>query len=610
MSLSATHSDNAGMLMRLERQEAIDCASDSNQLHHQRNHTNPRTTKPSSIPLQPSESQKAQKQSRLSQQRHELKPTQHPQRRRQSHEPHVSTQNLLQAPQRHSQHQPRPSRVSFKHTVVVHRPSTSQSALRTRGQSDQAPGSRTRNFRPSPGPLLPVNSRSDQSEQRRHMQDLSDNQAMVQATSVRINRANSSPEQPFRSHNSNLPRSNTETYAELSRARRREIISRVNESVQTVMGSMLSDKSKSVQWKPKLRKKDISYFTDEMTVKAGQTRFCCVSHSHASVEDIMELFVVSEEESMRRNIRVLSDTLLEARIVSILRRPTKERPMNSIYIRHACHQTPGLLMNRKVCLIVATDIIHQPDGSVIGYCLWDSIDDPEFVETTNKSNLQSCTMFRSGFFLRRSGRTSSSQNDQILTKIVYMVGLEPGGWAPGFTARLLMEKFGDNLLRLCSHFRRKRLDSRTFVKKTQWVSKLSAKSCRNCKKSFQVLSTRVNCHSCGHVVCRSCATKESVELHAVGLVPMHICFLCLKKAGLPIPPLVQKSLSTLRRRRLQSDTATISRDIARVQIEPPHIHHCNSAVESDFIKDEDGDDDDTDTGEWAFTSSGMPFRSN
>eukprot|EP00644_Phytophthora_capsici_P000646 jgi/Phyca11/505843/fgenesh2_kg.PHYCAscaffold_16_\ len=397
--------------------------------------------------------------------------------------------------------------------------------------------------------------------------------------------------------------SSTESYVELSPARRREIISRLNKSVQSVMASMLADGSNNVQWKPKLRKKDVSYYMDDSSVKPGQTRFCCVSHTHATVEDIMKLFVVPDADSVVRNNRVLSDSLLGARVLSVLRQPTKDRPMNSMYVRYSSYQAPGLMVNREVCLAVATDIIRQPDGSTIGYCLWDSIDEPEFAEAS-KPGLEPCVMFRSGFFLRRSGRPSNGQN---YTKIVYMVGLEPGGWAPGLTARLLMERFGENLTRLCSHFRRKNLDSRTFVMKTQWVSKMSAKSCKQCTKSFQMLSNRVNCHACGHVVCRSCASKELVELHAVGIVPMHICFNCLKKAGLPVSTSCQtQPSSSQRRRRLQSDTATISRVTAQAQpLSQSQPQQSQSVVDSDFIEEED---DDTDTGEWAFTPSGVPVR--
>ncbi|CAH0513785.1 unnamed protein product [Peronospora belbahrii] len=399
--------------------------------------------------------------------------------------------------------------------------------------------------------------------------------------------------------------SSTESYIELSPIRRREIIISVNESVQYVMASMLSDRASNVQWKPKFRRKDISYYLDEMSVKPGQTRFCCVSHTHATVEDIMKLFVMSDADSMARNSRVLSDNLLETQILSVLRWPTTERPMSSMYVQYACYQNPGLMQDREVCVAVATDMIRQPDGSTIGYCLWETVDGPEFAEITNKC--EPCIMFRSGFFLRRPGRRHQSTTDNLNqndTKIVYMIGLEPGGWAPGLTTRLLMEKFGSNLTRLCSHFRRKQLDSRTFVMKTEWLSKMSAKSCKQCEKQFQMLSNRVNCHSCGHVVCRSCVSKELVDLHAVGLVPMNICFCCLEKVGLPTSS--QHARPSLGRRRLRSDNTSAHRVTTwQPSSQPQPYRQSKSVVDTDLIAE---DDDDSDTGEWAFTPSGVPIR--
>ncbi|KAF4029266.1 FYVE zinc finger domain-containing protein [Phytophthora infestans] len=567
-----------------------------------------RTKRPPQQPPQPS-----QQHSRPIQQ--DTRPSQRRGSRR--HEPVSqrqprSTQQTPEAPRRHSQHEIRPPRQNPERREAFGHFLDPQLALNQRQDGRQPRRQSDRPLRPS-RPVGTDSGGTEASQPRRQV--LAGRERSMQPGS-------GSPVQPPRSsqkisrHHSDKSASSgssssTDTYIELSPIRRREIINRMTESVQYVMASMLSDNSSSVQWKPKLRKKDISYFMDESSVKPGQTRFCCVSHSHATVDEIMKLFVVPDADSVVRNNRVLSDSLLEARVLSVLRRPTEKRPMNSMYVRYSSYQAPGLMVNREVCLAVATDIIHQADGSTIGYCLWDSIDDPEFAEASNKPGLEPSTMFRSGFFLRRSGRRSSSNNEQNYTKIVYMVGLEPGGWAPGLTARLLMERFGDNLVRLCSHFRRKNLDSRTFVMKTQWLSKLSAKSCKECHKAFQVLSNRVNCHSCGHVVCRSCVSKEQVDLHAVGLVPMHICFMCLGKAGLPVPPALQKTRSNQGRRRLQSDTATISQLTTQAQpssqSQEPY-QQSKSVVESDLIEEEEEDDDDTDTGEWAFTPLGVPIR--
>ncbi|KAL4107032.1 hypothetical protein PRIC1_005067 [Phytophthora ramorum] len=559
-------------------------------------------------PLQ--QTPKLSRPSRIAQQ--QARPSQSQQRqshqgpRRQSQAPARQSQRV---PQRRTSEQPtRPSQPAPDHVrsfgrslgptqpVANHRSSSAQPPRR---QSQQIPDYRARNFECSLGPSRPAPNLSTQAQQAPRPAQ----QIPTGFPSLERHRSDKST--------SSGGSSNSEPLVELSPARRREIISRVNESVQNIMASMLSDSSSNVQWKPKLRKKDISYYMDESSVKPGQSRFCCVTHTHATVDEIMKFFLISDSDSLLRNNRLLYDNLLETRILSVLRRPTKERPMSSMYVKYSSFQTPGLMVNRDTCVAVATDMLRQPDGSTIGYCLWDSVDDPEFAEATKKPGLEFCPMFRSGFFLRRSGRRQSSNDPaQGYTKIVYMVGIEPGGWAPGLTARLLMERFGSTLTRVCSHFRRKQLDSRTFVMKTQWVSKLSAKSCKQCSKSFQVLSSRVNCHACGHVVCRSCASKELVELHAVGLVPMHICYSCLEKAGLPTPLSAQKDRATSRRRRLQSDTASISRGTAQAQAQPlsrsQPQHQSKSVIESDLI--EEDDDDDTDTGEWAFTPSGVPVR--
>ncbi|CAI5711588.1 unnamed protein product [Peronospora destructor] len=246
-------------------------------------------------------------------------------------------------------------------------------------------------------------------------------------------------------------------YIELSPARRREIIIRVTEFVQNVMASMLSDKASNVQWKPKFRKKDISYYVDETSVKPGQTRFCC--------------------NTCRQSPSPISTALANYRA--------------TMYVQYTSCRSPGLMVDREVCIAVATDMIHQPDGSTIGYCLWETVDGPEFAKATNK--FESSIMFRSGFFFRRSGRQRQSTTgyaNQSYTKIVYMVGLEPDGWAPGLATKMLMEKFGTTVTRLCSHFRRKQLDSRMFVMKTEWTSKISPKSCKQCEAAPSAVEPR------------------------------------------------------------------------------------------------------------------------
>ncbi|KAF4029265.1 FYVE zinc finger domain-containing protein [Phytophthora infestans] len=391
-----------------------------------------------------------------------------------------------------------------------------------------------------------------------------------------------------------LPRGAEKTAAappqgRLSSVQRREIMDRVGRSVKKVMSSMLPGDKNDELWKTKFQKKNTSYYADETSVKPGQTRFCCVSHTHATVDEIMSLFIPTDVDSVLHNNKLVFDNVIDAKIVSVLRRPTRQRPMHSLYLRYSTFQTPGPLANRDMCVAVATDMFRQPDGSTIGYCMWDSVDDLEFLDTVKQPGFDVCTMFRSGFFFRHPGRTTGDSM-QGQTKMIYMVGLETGAWASGLTARLRMEKHGSTLERVRTHFRRKYLDPSTFVIKTEWESKCAAKSCKQCDKTFQVLSNRVNCHACGHVVCRSCVSKESVEVHTVGLVPIHVCFWCLEKAGLPAPASTRKTRASLRQRRHQSETASAFRQTI-------------SVVYTDV-----GSDEDTDDGEWAITTMGVPVR--
>ncbi|GMF55227.1 unnamed protein product [Phytophthora fragariaefolia] len=398
------------------------------------------------------------------------------------------------------------------------------------------------------------------------------------------------------------------TFVELSPRRRREVILRMKKSAKKAMDSMLPDSSTNPQWKLKLRKKDISCYVDETIVEPGQTRFCCVSHTHATVDEVMSLFLSTDKDTQARNNRLLFENMVETRVLTELREPTKERPMNSMSIRYSTYQTPGPLANRQMCLAVASDMVRQPDGSMIGYYLWDSIDDAEFAKA-KKPGLEVCKMFRSGFFVRRSGRRGSTDAPtQGQTKIVCMVGMEHAAWASGLTTRFLMEKYGSTLERVCAHLRRKNFDSQTFVMKTQWASKCTTKSCRQCEKPFQVLSNRVNCHACGQVVCRSCSTKESVEIQAVGIVPTHICFWCLEKAGLPAPSSALKARKSknMRIKRLESDTAVMYRASCQANAQTQQREKSVSVVDGDFTDDDD--EDYSDSGEWAITTQGIPVQ--
>ena len=183
-------------------------------------------------------------------------------------------------------------------------------------------------------------------------------------------------------------------------------------------------------------------------------------------------------------------------------------------MRRLSFQTSRPWRSRESNAIVTTDILPQADGSTVGYCLWEAIDDRDIEEAVKTTRLEQSTCFRSGFYFRQPGRTESTTGDvtQGQTEVVYMVGIGSGAWS---TSRLALEKHGSGIHRLCSHFRTKYLDPSTFVVETQRGSKCSTKSCKGCAKRFHLLSHRVNCHACGHVVCRSCVSKEPGAQHVV-----------------------------------------------------------------------------------------------
>ncbi|CAH0477584.1 unnamed protein product [Peronospora belbahrii] len=382
----------------------------------------------------------------------------------------------------------------------------------------------------------------------------------------------------------------------LPSARHREIMSDMSQSVEEVMSSMLPGGLNNMQWKFKLQKKNIAYYRDEASIKAGQTRFCCVSHTHATVDELVSLFFPTDNNAVLRNNKLLHDNVMDAKVLLTLRCPTKERPMNSMYVRYTSFRTSGPLPNREMYVVVATDMIRQSDGSTVGYCLWESIDDHEILNAVKTTGHEVSTSFCSGFLFHHPGRTKSASGDSMegYTKIIYMVGME-GGYRPSsLTSRSVMEKHGLTVDRLCSHFRQNHLDPSTFVVRTQWKTLRAAKSCNQCKKPFHMLSKRVNCHACGHVVCKSCISKETVALPTIGVVSTHVCFGCLKKAGLPTPTLsIQKTRSSLRQKRLHYETASTFRDVIAV------VYTDISEAEDDTV---------TDTDEWAITTMGLPIR--
>jgi hypothetical protein len=245
------------------------------------------------------------------------------------------------------------------------------------------------------------------------------------------------------------------------------MLTQIHATVDNVLDSMVGDHPPKVDWRPRGAKKDIFYYVDN-NVSPDQTRFCCVSETTARAEEVVKLFLVADTETLLKNNRVMYDNILNARILSVLEKPTREEPFKSVYIRYSSYATPKPIGDRDLCLLVATNVIPQNDGSTIGYCLWDSVEIPECPDFHKSRGLVRSRMTRSGFFCRTA---CDGPGGGVRTKIVYLIGMEIGGAAaPKFAAWLLMEKFGSVLSRLCNYFRRKHLDSATFRPRSDWPS--------------------------------------------------------------------------------------------------------------------------------------------
>jgi hypothetical protein len=247
--------------------------------------------------------------------------------------------------------------------------------------------------------------------------------------------------------------------------RQTEMLEQIHATVAVVLDSMASERPSHTFWRPKGTKKDVAYYVDD-NVLPDQYRFCCVAETSAHTEEIMKLFLMTDTETLLKNNRTMYNNILDARVLSVLDKPTRERPFQSVYVRYSSFATPSLMDDRDMCVLVATDVFTHDDGSTIGYCLWDSVELPECPDYHKTKGLVRSRMFRSGFFLRTTqGGPQGSQ-----TKIAYLVGLEAGGATPRLAAWLVMEKFGANLARLCGHFRRRHLDPTTFCPRSRWPS--------------------------------------------------------------------------------------------------------------------------------------------
>ncbi|KAL3667007.1 hypothetical protein V7S43_007952 [Phytophthora oleae] len=314
-------------------------------------------------------------------------------------------------------------------------------------------------------------------------------------------------------------------YLELPDQVKNMLTRQISAAVEDVLDSMMREGTEDAHWRGRMRKDGIVYYEDRESVTKEQTRFCCVDTTEASVEEVINLFVVSDTDMLLQRCRIMYDNIMDARVLHVLEHPSDERPMRSSYVRYTAFKARTLQRNhRDMCVVVSTDVIQHPDGSTVGYCVWDSLNLPDVSQFNVPQGFIRTRMFRSGYFVQNSGEPGA------LTKVAYIVGIEAGGLAPRLTTRYYMPRFGEVLSRIIAHLRRRQLDPSTFVSPSEWTDKRMVEFCQCCTKHFgavKLLDTRrYNCVSCGDVICHACHHVEEIELPGARNTSVGICVGC------------------------------------------------------------------------------------
>jgi hypothetical protein len=247
---------------------------------------------------------------------------------------------------------------------------------------------------------------------------------------------------------------------------KQQLMESIGAAVDDVLDGMMRDDPANSTWKLRMRKNNVEYYEDRSTVRRGESHFCCASIVEAQVEDVVQLFVLADADTLLQRCRIMHDNVVNAQVLSVLESPSDAHPYRSVYVRYTAFQTPKVMRsNRDMLVVVATDLITFSDGSTVGYCVWDSLNLTELTAFDVPPGFVRSRMFRSGYFVQNSGERNA------LSKITYVVGIHAGGFATRLATRFIMPRFGAVLNRVCLHVRGKRLDPRTFVLQSEWPDK-------------------------------------------------------------------------------------------------------------------------------------------
>lgn len=315
-------------------------------------------------------------------------------------------------------------------------------------------------------------------------------------------------------------------YLELPNSVKNVLKRQIAAAVEDVLDSMMREGTADNYWRAKMCKDGITYYEDRESVTKKQSRFCCVDSTEASVEKVINLFVVSDTDMMLQRCRFMYDNLLDARLLNVLEYATEEHPLRSTYIRYTAFKARTLQRHhRDMCVVVSTDVIKYPDGSTIGYCVWDSLNLTDISQLDVPKGFVRTRMFRSGYFVQNTGQPGA------LSKIAYIIGIETGGLAPRLTTRYYMPRFADVLSRVIALLHRQQLDPSTFVHQSLWTNKYQVDFCQCCSKHFGAVKLlglrRYNCMSCGDAICHACHHIEELRIAGARNMTVGVCVGCI-----------------------------------------------------------------------------------
>ncbi|GLD97832.1 hypothetical protein PINS_up006529 [Pythium insidiosum] len=210
-----------------------------------------------------------------------------------------------------------------------------------------------------------------------------------------------------------------ESPLELDASQRTALLDQITATVGFVLECVGPTATVVTNWKVEAKRSGMTFFEDHTLLEAKRSRssperFCCVEHTTASVEDVLQLFVATDNAALQRHARVMHSKLVETRLLTVLHAPSESKPWASTYVQYTRVRSSPWRRDRDLCAVVATDCLRLRDGSTLGYCLWDSVDlDSLCPDLLDSQGVWRTRMRRSGYVLHNSGRPNAKTKNSV-----------------------------------------------------------------------------------------------------------------------------------------------------------------------------------------------------